>query len=55
MQAAARVAHTFTLDPVAVLDERDPITKAVRLAAHNVVMADLRRHDDADTVEGGGG
>lgn len=45
---AARVARTFELDPVLVLDERDPIARAVRLAAHNVVVADAKRSDDVE-------
>jgi hypothetical protein len=38
LKQAAAVARTFRLDPVLVLDEPDEIRKAVRIAAHNVVV-----------------
>lgn len=44
---AARVARTFQLDPVAVLEERDPLRASLRLAAHNVIMSDEKRAADA--------
>jgi hypothetical protein len=34
---AALIASTFGLDPVAVMSERDPLKRYVRLAAHNYV------------------
>ena len=40
---AARVAHTFPgLDPVAVLDETDPLKRLLRVVAHNVIAKDSR-------------
>lgn len=38
MVQSARVAETFAMDPVVVAGERDPLVKAWRIAAHNVVV-----------------
>lgn len=41
---AALIAHTFPgLDPAAILDERDPLKRLLRLAAHNVVQDEAER------------
>lgn len=34
------MARTFALDPVAVLEETDPLRWSLRIAAHNVIMDD---------------
>lgn len=46
-RAAALIAHTFGLDPVTVAAERDTLRRLFRLAAHNVVVADLNRRNGA--------
>lgn len=38
VRAAALIADTFKLDPVAVLAERDPLKVLIRLAAHNLLQ-----------------
>lgn len=39
--SAARIAHTFGMDPIAVLDDRgDLLRTLVRVAAYQVVQAD---------------
>lgn len=38
VRAAAFVADTFKLDPVAVLAEREPLNVLIRLAAHNLLQ-----------------
>lgn len=39
--AAARIAHTFGMDPIAALDDRgDVLRTLVRAAAYQVVQAD---------------
>lgn len=43
MRAAAVVADTFALDPVAVLEERDPFKRLIRIAAHNIVQTETRK------------
>lgn len=44
VRAAALVASTFKLDPVEqFLAEPDPFKRAIRVAAHNIVMAEERR------------
>lgn len=47
MHNAAAIAHTFNLDPVAVLDEHDPVKVAVRAAAHEVVVAELAKQNQS--------
>ncbi len=43
--AAARTAATFGQDPVAYLEERRPLARLIRIAAHNIVVADEnKRH-----------
>jgi len=42
LQLAARLAYTFHLDPVAVLNDCSPVQLAALLAAHNVVAVDQR-------------
>ena len=37
---AARVAHTFGQDPVAYLEERRPLARLIRIAAHNIIIRD---------------
>jgi hypothetical protein len=37
-RAAAFVARTFCLDPIAVLMEKDRMKWALRIAAHNLIM-----------------
>lgn len=39
---AARVAESFGLDPIAVLDA-DRLTWLIRVAAHQVIVTDHRR------------
>lgn len=41
--AAARVAATFHLDPVAVLAETDPLRRDLRIAAHNRVQTEAAK------------
>ncbi|MEG1971246.1 MAG: hypothetical protein RR101_14135 [Burkholderiaceae bacterium] len=38
VQAAALIGHLFKVDPVIVLDEKDPLKVLVRIAAHNFVQ-----------------
>lgn len=42
---AARIAATFGLDPLVVLEERRPLARLARLAAHNVAVADENRRN----------
>jgi len=45
VRAAALISSTFGLDPVAVLAERRPLARLLRLAAHNVVVREEnKRH-----------
>jgi hypothetical protein len=46
LQMAARLASTFHLDPVAILNDLSPVQLAALLAAHNVVAADQRLQSD---------
>lgn len=48
---AARVAATFGLDPVTVLDESDRLKRLVRLAAARVIDDDHRREKRAEAAE----
>lgn len=51
VRAAALVAATFNLDPVAVLAERDPLNVLVRVAAHNyLVEAEKAAHKRRPTT-----
>lgn len=43
IRAAALIADTFKLDPVAVLEESHLLRRLVRLAAHNVVQTETKR------------
>lgn len=43
VRAAAMVAELFGLDPVAVLDESDPLKADVRIAAYNAVQDEQRK------------
>ena len=43
VRAAALVAATFHLDPVAVLDEPDPLKVNVRIAAHNYLQNEAEK------------
>lgn len=43
IRAAALIAETFKLDPVAVLDEPDVLRRLIRVAAHNVVQTEIKR------------
>ena len=43
VRAAAMVAELFGLDPIAVLDEADPLKADVRIAAYNVVQDEQRK------------
>lgn len=43
VRAAALVAATFRLDPVAVLEERDPLKVNVRIAAHNYLQNEAEK------------
>jgi len=45
VRAAALIAATFGLDPVAVLEERRPLAVLVRLAAHNIVVREENRRN----------
>lgn len=45
--AAAHIADTFKLDPVAVLAERDPLNALIRLAAHNLLQNEAERRHQA--------
>ena len=40
VQAAARIGATFAIDPITLLGEVDPVHRAIRVAAHNIVVAD---------------
>lgn len=51
VRAAALQAETFSMDPVAVLTERDPLKRDVRLAAHNLIQTEIAR---AHRSSGGG-
>lgn len=42
---AARVAHTFRQDPVAYLEERRPLARLVRIAAHNIIIRDENKRN----------
>lgn len=44
IRAAALIADTFNLDPVTVLEETNLLRRLVRLAAHNVVQTEAKRH-----------
>ena len=46
LRSAARIARTFRLDPLLVLDDPDEFRWAVRVAAHNVIAQDEK--DAAD-------
>lgn len=43
IRAAALIADTFKLDPVAVLEERDELKRNVRLAAHNLIQTEAEK------------
>ncbi len=43
VRAAAVIGDTFGIDPVAVLEERDPFKRLVRLAANNLLNAERER------------
>jgi hypothetical protein len=43
MRAAAVIASTFGLDPITVLEERRPLARLARLAAHNIVVREQNR------------
>lgn len=45
VRAAALIAATFGLDPVAVLEERRPLARLIRLAAHNTVVREENRRN----------
>jgi hypothetical protein len=47
LQMAARLASTFHLDPVALLNDYSPVQLAALLAAHNVIAADQRAANQA--------
>jgi len=47
LQLAARLAATFHLDPVALLNDLSPVQLAALLAAHNVIAADQRAANQA--------
>lgn len=47
VRAAALIAHTFGIDPVTVAAERDTLRRLFRLAAHNIVVADLNRRNSS--------
>lgn len=40
---AALIAHTFRLDPVLLLEERDPLKRLLRLVAHNIVQQEASK------------
>lgn len=46
VRAAAVVAETFHLDPVALLDEPDELKVLIRLAAHNHIQTEAKRAQD---------
>jgi hypothetical protein len=48
LQDVARVAETFRLDPVALL-HGSRFEMAVRVAAHNLVVADQNRRNGAES------
>ena len=48
VQLVARVAHTFRLNPVTLLNELSPVQLAVLVAAHNVVAGDQRAANEAN-------
>ena len=43
VRAAALIGSTFNLDPVAILEERDPVKVLVRLAAHNYLQNEAEK------------
>ena len=43
VRAAALIGDTFGLDPIAVLAERDPLRRLIRIAAHNIVQNEHQR------------
>lgn len=43
IRAAALIGDTFKLDPVLILDERDPLKVLVRLAAHNYLQNEAEK------------
>lgn len=47
VRAAAAIAATFGRDPVAILEERRPLARLIRLAAHNIVIAEENRRNGA--------
>lgn len=42
---AARIAAMFGLDPLVVLEERRPLARLARLAAHNVAVRDENKRN----------
>ena len=42
MKAAARLGSTFGLDPVALMADPDPLHRAIRIAAHNIIVTDSK-------------
>lgn len=48
MRDAGAVAYLFGIDPVLVLEERSPLRRLLRLAAHNAVQDERQKaHDRA--------
>lgn len=43
VRTAALVGHTFHLDPVVLLEERRPLARLVRIAAHNIVIREQNK------------
>lgn len=54
MRTAAHVAHTFHLDPLELLREKDQLAWAVRVAAHDLIVTEQNEQAEKAKANRGG-